>query len=322
MEARVKDFKQEKECVYKDERYSVRDNGAVLRHCREGKKTRPTDNLWTFGKPNEKTGYMDIGSARVHRIVATAFYGEPPTKEHVVDHIDTNRRNNRPENLRWLTRLENVLLNPDTRNKIEFRLGCSIEEFLANPAKFRNKLQNSNFDWMRSVTEEEGKNMLKNIQALRNIKNKTSTGGKMGEWIYREQNVAETSDLVISKTINAVQRNWKTPSEFPCCPQKIDKEPIAVYAKNLKTGVVFSRNDFSEHLVLDSAVNGQSILVMCENKMNNPVKPWSVAQITYENGSYVHENMGSFFKQKGAEKQFTIAQGLEWIGGNTIDDYC
>ncbi|WP_294143305.1 HNH endonuclease signature motif containing protein [uncultured Sanguibacteroides sp.] len=31
---------------------------------------------------------------------------------YVVDHIDTNRQNNRIENLRWLTKLENVLLNP------------------------------------------------------------------------------------------------------------------------------------------------------------------------------------------------------------------
>ena len=50
--------------------------------------------------------------------MATAFHGEPPTKEHVVDHIDTNKQNNRPENLRWVTRLENILLNPITAKRI------------------------------------------------------------------------------------------------------------------------------------------------------------------------------------------------------------
>jgi hypothetical protein len=30
--------------VYKGERYSVRDNGAVLRYPLEGKRPRPTDN--------------------------------------------------------------------------------------------------------------------------------------------------------------------------------------------------------------------------------------------------------------------------------------
>lgn len=47
--------------------------------------------------------------------IATAFHGEPPSPQYVVDHIDTNCRNNRPENLRWLTRLENALMNPITR---------------------------------------------------------------------------------------------------------------------------------------------------------------------------------------------------------------
>ena len=84
------DFTRVIECVYKGEQYSVRDNGAVLRHARNGKRLRKYDNQWTFGKPNIKTGYMEIASVRIHRIVATAFHGEPPTKEHVVDHIDTN----------------------------------------------------------------------------------------------------------------------------------------------------------------------------------------------------------------------------------------
>ena len=100
----LNDFKKESECIYKDECYSVRDNGAVLRNPRDNKPPRPTDNKWTFGKVNNKTGYLEITSARIHRIVATAFHGEPPTKEHVVDHIDTNKQNNKPENLRWVTR--------------------------------------------------------------------------------------------------------------------------------------------------------------------------------------------------------------------------
>lgn len=99
------------ECYYKNELYSVRDNGAILRHTPKNKRPRPTDNNWTFGKLNIKTGYLEIVSVRIHRIVATAFHGEPPTKEHVVDHIDTNKQNNRPANLRWVTRLENILLD-------------------------------------------------------------------------------------------------------------------------------------------------------------------------------------------------------------------
>ena len=86
----IDDYKEEKSCVYKDEEYLVRDNGSVLRKSRPNQRERKLDNEWTFGKPNIKTGYLEIASVRVHRIVALAFHGEPPTKEHIVDHIDTN----------------------------------------------------------------------------------------------------------------------------------------------------------------------------------------------------------------------------------------
>lgn len=44
------EFKREVDCIYKNEHYSVRDNGAVLRHERKGKSVRKLDNQWTFGK--------------------------------------------------------------------------------------------------------------------------------------------------------------------------------------------------------------------------------------------------------------------------------
>ena len=72
----------------------MRDNGAVFRHIRENKAKRKLDAIWTFGILNKQSGYLLIGGERVHRIVALAFLGAPPTKEHVVDHIDTNKQNN------------------------------------------------------------------------------------------------------------------------------------------------------------------------------------------------------------------------------------
>ena len=40
------------------------------------------------------------------------------------------------------------------------------------------------------------------------------------------------------------------------------------------------------------------------------------------NGKFVHESCGTFFALEGAEKQFTLIQGLPWEGGETFDDYC
>ena len=124
----IDDYNEVKDCIYKDEHYSVRDNGAIMRHQREGMRKRKLDEVWSFGTPNIVTGYMDFCGERVHRIVATAFHGQAPSDQHVVDHIDTNRQNNRPENLRWLTKLENILANEITLKKVEMICG-SVEAF-------------------------------------------------------------------------------------------------------------------------------------------------------------------------------------------------
>ena len=121
----INDFHIEKECLYQGEHYCVRDNGAVLRYPKDKTKPRLLDNKWTFGK-NGNHGYLYIASKGVHRIVATAFHGENLSKEYIVDHIDTNKQNNRPENLRWITKEENIIKttyffrDKKTLNKMEF----------------------------------------------------------------------------------------------------------------------------------------------------------------------------------------------------------
>lgn len=156
----LNDYLAIKKCVYKGETYYVRDNGSVMRVPKDEQRPRENDNVWTFGKASDKTGYMFIAGQRVHRIVAFAFHGEPPTDYHVVDHIDTNRRNNRPENLRWLTRPENVLENPITRARIENVCG-SIEAFLDNPSILSgHENVDPNFSWMRTVSKDEARSSL------------------------------------------------------------------------------------------------------------------------------------------------------------------
>jgi len=44
---------------------------------------------------------------RVHRLVAYAFIGIPPTSKHEIRHFDGNRQNNNYSNLSWGTRTEN-----------------------------------------------------------------------------------------------------------------------------------------------------------------------------------------------------------------------
>jgi len=328
MSISVEDFNQEVEFRYKDEHYSVRDNGAVLRFALNINRQRPTDNKWTFGKINKKTGYLEIASVRIHRIVATAFHGEPPTKEHVVDHIDTNKQNNRPDNLRWVTRLENILLNPITTKRIELVCG-SVEAFLADPSKFRDKFQDPNYEWMCTVNVQEAQESKARLLAWAES-DKPLQGGTLGEWIYNRSSpkvqIEEELELINSLTPNAVQkaRNWKTPTEFPCCPQENTNNPITAYAVNLNVGDVFSRNQYTSSIIERFAISNDknTLWIMCKSGDENPIKPYSLAEITYQNDVFVHNSLGTFFQKDGVEKQFTLVQGLEWTGGDCIDDYC
>lgn len=178
----INEFEEEREITYRKERYRVRDNGAVFRLNRYRRRARPLDKQWTFGRQTPSTGYMLLAGVRVHQIVCRAFQGDPPTDQHVVDHIDTNRANNRPENLRWVTRLENVLLNPISARRIELAYG-SIDAFFDNPAKVQTSTDFPDISWMRTLTKEEAQNARDRL-SLWAESGTIPSGGAIGEWLY------------------------------------------------------------------------------------------------------------------------------------------
>ena len=385
----INDYEDIKECVYKNEHYSVRDNGAVMRHMREGKKARRDDGVWTFGIKNPQNGYMMLGQHRVHIIVATAFLGARDSKVYVVDHIDTNRCNNRVENLRWFTRMENALNNEITRNKIIAICG-SIEAFIKDPSILCERLVGEpSLEWMRTVTREEAfiaYENLKQFWAEQAKRPKQLAGEKLNDIVYRKQlNISEKqlntdntteliscnddkSDFLVSNeeweemtqslrvpypkeekkkvekssTIYieepqlvqarfpsiAWQKKWKTPSNFMCCPSEMGNNAIADYYTKLVIGA-----DYNSTLYYgDSVPNIQTtidkayidckdiILVLSMNKAG--IKPYALSKIYIEDGKFIHESMGTFYEEQGARKQFTLAQGLDWAGEDSIDDYC
>lgn len=335
-------FSQSKECYYKGEHYAVRDNGAVFRFPREGKRIRKDDNNWTWGTKNPQNGYMLLGSHRIHIIVAIAFYGEKDSKIYVVDHIDTNRCNNRVENLRWLTRLENVLLNPVSRKKITFLCGGDIINFIKNPSCLRIKTgEDKAFEWMRTVSAEEAQIAYRNVirwASTPSTPNKRETqitpddeiakSTSISSWILepRQYRVRETETLFYKAKSpdNALQMKWKTPTDFPCCPTIIGENPLLEYFNNLKTGTVFSSNVYSNYIVTGAVMidNNSTILVMSENLKDDVIKPYSLSKIYFSGTQFIHESIQTFFTLEGTQKQFTLLQGLEWTGGDSIDDYC
>lgn len=234
------DYSVEVTCTYKGETYHVRDNGAVFR-VQKGVRKRQYDGFWTFGLKHIDNGYMYIAQEVVHRIVATAFHGEPKDKNLVVDHIDTNRANNRPENLRWVTKLENALGNPITRAKIIYVCG-SIENFLKDPSMlFNAPISDKNFRWMRTVSKEEAKVSRKRLEEwaketpeqLEQKVKKAESG--IDEWVFQprsaqkhytdkkiDNNISDSTESSISDSEKIREKKSIFDSELPHESQKLN----------------------------------------------------------------------------------------------------
>lgn len=313
-------YETEVEVKYRGERYRVRDNGAVFRLNEFRKRARPLDKKWTFGRQNLTTGYHLLAGVPVHRIVCTAFNGPPPTDQHVVDHIDTNRANNRPENLRWLTRLENALLNEITAHRIELAYG-SIEAFLEDPSKPRTETSFPDVSWMRTVSKEEGARTKSHFEAWAK-RGSVPSGGAIGEWLYgtRERNGLEPEpEEYESLTPSAIQLKWKVPTEFPGCPAAVSEDGLEQYAQNLKFGKVFARNDIYQSLVVQSALVDDGLIVLTHNPAENAIKEWAVATIMVHGELFAHRSEHQYFTLQGALKTFCELTGESL--DSSIDDY-
>ena len=95
--------------------YMVSENGAV-RNCKTNKVLAT--------KVERQTGYCKVNLSKngvskwtlLHRVIAKAFIPNPENKP-CIDHINTNRQDNRLTNLRWVTHTENMN-NPLSKIKI------------------------------------------------------------------------------------------------------------------------------------------------------------------------------------------------------------
>lgn len=304
-------FDRQEPCEYRGRNYLVRDNGSILRLPIDKEHPTRLDNIWTFGKKRD-TGYMAFtGNIMAHQIVCTAYHGPSPHPDMVVDHIDTNRCNNRPENLRWVTRLENVLNNPATRKKIIFHCG-SIEAFIANPSMLNKMDLPHDISWMRPVAKEAAEICRRNIERWAKVDSSpvsNKTGKSIGDYVFSDEEMetvrawnggqllppqktyaqqkaeieAESLrqyerdyGLKDSLTPGAKQLNWKTPTEFPLCPGESGDRSFAAYLDNLKKGGVFTRTEYSDGgVVLDYGFNPTDnaiyVLTYKEEAKDDPV---------------------------------------------------
>ncbi len=78
---------------------------AVTTRVRKGKVLKKTPNKGYLTVKLVANG--KVYTFGVHQVVALAFHGVPPAGC-VVDHVDTNKLNNRADNLEYVTNTENV----------------------------------------------------------------------------------------------------------------------------------------------------------------------------------------------------------------------
>ena len=125
--------------------YQVSSLGRVIR-ISDKKMLKPVPNY---------NGYYVIGfkrkQFRLSRVVATAFISNPKN-EPFVDHIDSDRANNRASNLRWCTQKDNMN-NPITISRLRnSKLGANNPNYGKRPSQeMRDKLSKA----MKSVVRSQ-----------------------------------------------------------------------------------------------------------------------------------------------------------------------
>ena len=308
------------ECTYKNRKYLVRDNGAIYRIAKDTSKPSKWDNKWTFGVQNKQNGYMFIaGSIRVHQVVCTAFHGAPTEPEMVVDHCDTNRCNNRPENLRWLTKPQNALCNDATRRKIIYYCG-SVEAFLDNPAILRDKALPPDISWMKTVTPEQAEECKKYMEewAKRDVGHyvsKDSSGGispfvrsKPGLYYGNTLRTLPKNDYPLAE-IKLYEENqhiaprWECrvisqtiASLFPYAPlASISQADVLVeYQKSLKKGQDFLISRYFKTVVEEVRLFPNNNVLRVLSQRTNGNQFFYLFEVWPEDGILYHKKIGTY----------------------------
>lgn len=332
----LNDYVEVRECDYEGEHYSVRDNGAILRHPRVEGRIRRNDNVWTFGTQCRKTAYMLLGTHRVHIIVATAFLGKRDSKVYVVDHIDTNRSNNRVENLRWFTRLENALNNPITLKRIVISCGGDIQKFIDDPSCLRVDNEKAHdISWMRAVSPEEAKTAIENLTRWAETSpssNNLELQPRDKNWMFKKIGNVQFGHLEAStkkygkrlgkKYIPLCKVNDVPMVEYLLQPDENNVD-LELYFSRLVPGKEFSKTKWGYSNVLEAMISKDksSIGVAVTTPPSN-LKPFAAFKIHYVEGKIVHDFLHTCFEKNGALQRMTEAVGEIWTGPDSIDNYC
>ncbi len=139
--------------------------------------------------------------------------------------------------------------------------------------------------------------------------------------IDSDDNDRDCVSLTVSKTHNALQENWNVPSEFPLCPQEYGdgESPLRVYFNNLSEKALFASNETYKSFVYKFLFVEKEHMILVIT-YGGTIKPYALAKITYQDNNFIHTSFGTFMTLEGAEKEFTLKQGLQYQGEDSLDD--
>lgn len=112
------------------------------------------------------------------------------------------------------------------------------------------------------------------------------------------------------------------PTKFYCIPQHVTDNPLRAYYDNTQIGMLFASNSYAKPFVFDKVLSQDGkCFVMMGKDIYGAVKPWVIYAISWNGKNYYHRVSGHF-DYESALKVFTILQGKEWLGGETLSDQC
>lgn len=62
-------------------------------------------------------------------------------------------------------------------------------------------------------------------------------------------------------------------------------------------------------------------ILLVVTKIPNGVKSFALTKVYWNGEVFIHKSEGTFFEENGVMAAYTIAQGQEWDGPESIDDY-
>ena len=114
-------------------------------------------------------------------------------------------------------------------------------------------------------------------------------------------------------------------TKYYCIPslKSNTQHPLQEYINQLQIGMLFASNSYAKPFIFDKALSLDSnSLIILGKDIYGAIKPWVVYKVNYINGNFVHRYVSGHFDYVSALRDFTIAQGKEWTGGDVLSDYC